>query len=91
MMIKSPTAVMRILPSRHVVHAMYLQHAQSQKRWKPNDLHDITALGVAVPYCDAVATERHWVSMLRRRGLDSHYGTTLIASPEELLEYLTGL
>jgi hypothetical protein len=91
MMIRDPSAMLQILPSRHVVHGMYMQHAQPQKRWKPNDLHDITALGVAVPYCDAVATEGHWVDMLHRRKLGNLYETTLISSPEGLVNYLSHL
>jgi hypothetical protein len=90
-MIANPEGMLRMLPSRHVVQSMYMQHAQSQKRWKPNDLHDISALGVAVPYCDAVATERHWVSMLRQRKVDVDHKTTLISSAVELVEYLAGL
>jgi hypothetical protein len=91
MMIERPGAMLQALPSRHVVHGMYMQHAQPQKLWKSNDLHDITALGVAVPYCDAVATEKHWVSLLRRKALDVQYNTSFITSPRELVEYLTNL
>lgn len=90
-MIAEPHRVLSMLPSRQVVHSMYMQHAQPQKVWKPNDLHDIAALGVAVPYCDAVATERHWVSRLRRRKLDAEYNTAIIASTAELVEYLARL
>jgi len=90
-MIAEPQRMLGMLPSRRVVHSMYMQHAQPQKVWKPNDLQDITALGVAVPYCDAVATERHWVSMLRRRKIDAEYITTLIDSPDDLVDYLARL
>jgi hypothetical protein len=90
-MVKDPRRMLNLLPSRRVVLAMYMQHAQPQKAWKANDLHDITALGVAVPYCDAVATERHWVSMLHRPELDTALGTTLIDSPNGLVEYLAQL
>lgn len=90
-MVAEPACMLRMLPSRHVVHSMYMQHAQRQKNWKPNDLHDITALGVAVPYCDAVATERHWVTVLRQRKIDEGHGTVLLASPTELSAYLAGL
>jgi hypothetical protein len=68
-----------------------MQHAQPQKVWKPNDLQDISTLGVAVPYCDAVATERRWVNMLRRRKIDAEYNSTLIGSPDDLVDYLARL
>ncbi|WP_166904766.1 hypothetical protein [Mycobacterium sp. DL440] len=84
-------ALLQSLPSRWTVHAMYLQHAQPQKRWKPNDLHDFTALSIAVPYCDAVATEKHWTHMLKRRHIDETFGTVLIASPQQLVDYLAAL
>lgn len=49
-MVAEPATMLRMLPSRHVVHSMYMQHAQRQKSCKSNDLHDITSLGVAIPY-----------------------------------------
>jgi hypothetical protein len=90
-MVAEPASMLQMLPSRHVVHSMYMQHAQRQKNWKPNDLHDIAALGVAIPYCDVVATERHWVTLLRQRKIDEGYGTILLASPTELTAYLARL
>ncbi len=33
-------------------------HADSNHRWTTNDIHDIDALAVAVPYCDAVFTDK---------------------------------
>lgn len=90
-MVAEPASMLRMMPSRHIVHSMYMQHAQRQKNWKPNDLHDITALGVAVPYCDAVTTERHWVTLLRQRKIDERHGTVLLASPTELTAYLARL
>lgn len=84
-------ALLKSLPSRWTVHAMYLQHAQPQKAWKPNDLQDLTALSIAVPYCDAVATEKHWTHMLKRRHIDAAFDTTLIASPQQLVNYLATL
>ena len=48
-MIAERQRTLGLLPSRHVVQSMYMQHAQPQKVWKPNDLQDMTAVGVAVP------------------------------------------
>jgi len=34
-------------------------HRNRQTKWKSNDLIDIDAMSLAVPYCDVVVTEWH--------------------------------
>ncbi|WP_207844017.1 hypothetical protein [Williamsia soli] len=81
--ITHPRRALELLPSRHVVQKMmFRQHVQRQTKWKENDLHDFTALGVAVPYCDVVVTENHWVDTLRRTGTDTTYATSLVSMKE---------
>ena len=46
-------------PSRWVEYdASPLCQANPQKAWEGNDLNDLTALAIAIPYCDIVVTER---------------------------------
>ena len=50
---------------------MKLRHqrqANPQKAWHDHDLNDVTALVIAVRYCDVVVTEKSWASPSQRRG-----------------------
>ncbi|MGO8962601.1 hypothetical protein [Mycobacterium sp.] len=87
----SPMELLALLPSRFAVHAMYMQHAQRQRRWHPHDLHDFTALAVAAAYCDVTVTEKHWSTILRRQRVDEHFGHKIISSAADLVEVLAGL
>jgi hypothetical protein len=80
------------VPTRNVAfHLRRFRHSNPQKKWSRTDLADIGALGVAVPYCDAVVTEAVWVDGLKRARLDERYGTKLMRSVSELRAYLAGL
>jgi hypothetical protein len=75
------------LPSRAVAVELRKQrHANYQTRWDPNDLEDIAALSVAVPYCDVVVTERQWCHLLHASGLDERFETHLISDVPHLPE-----
>ncbi len=77
------------IPSRHIVKELqFMQHKQSQKKWKHNDLSDLTALGIAVPYCDAVVTEKYWTDAIRRRHLDQRHRTTVSGDLADLPKIL---
>lgn len=49
---------------------------------KKNDFHDLLALSVAIPYCNIVVTEKDFADMIRRRKLDSEFGTTVLTKAE---------
>lgn len=77
------------LPTRDVdAELLRLRHQNPQKRWDKNDLADITALAVAVVYCDVVVTERLWVDLLRRASLDRKYATVVLADLRDLAPIL---
>lgn len=63
-------------------------HRNAESRWSPNDFFDIDALSVAVPYCDVVVTDRQRVRDLEGAGCPARLGTTVVATPEALLEAL---
>jgi hypothetical protein len=51
----------------------------------------MTALSVALPYCDAVITERRWAHLARASGLAARYGTDVsfgVSALEALLDRL---
>lgn len=56
--------------------------------WETNDIYDIAHLGVAIPHCDIVATDKRCVALLRQAQIDSRFKCTLAPSPEELVAAL---
>lgn len=59
-------------------------HRNPQTKWTGNDMFDIDALSVAVPYCDLVVTERHARHVLEVSGAPGRCGTTAMATLAEL-------
>ena len=53
--------------------------------WKKNDIHDMDALAVAIPYCDIVVTEKHARAQMINAGMDKKYGAKLLRNIEDLL------
>lgn len=52
-------AFMQAMPSTDVAVALKTAyHRNNSKRWEVNDIHDIDALSIALPYCDVVVTDR---------------------------------
>jgi hypothetical protein len=77
------------IPSRWVEREMRrLRHANPQKQWEGNDLNDVMALSVAVPYCDVVVTERQWAHFVRVAKLDRRFKTKVISDLRGLPELL---
>ena len=77
------------IPSRWVEREMRrLRHANRQKQWEGNDLNDVMALSVAVPYCDVVVTEGQWVHFVRAAKLDRRCKTKMISDLRRLPELL---
>ena len=58
------------------------------RKVQPNDMIDIFALSVAIPYCDIVITERFWVDLATRKGLSKKYGTVMLSRIENLPDHL---
>lgn len=83
------TAFVRELPTRDVPLAIrQLRHQNYEEVWDPNDLPDMGAMAVAIPYCDVVVTERKFAHLVRRAGLDSRYETTILTDLSDLREPL---
>lgn len=77
------------IPSRWVEREMRRQrHTNPQKQWEGNDLNDVMALSVAVPYCDVVVTERQWAHFANVAKLDQRFKTKVIRDLRELPELL---
>jgi hypothetical protein len=63
-------------------------HRNSESKWTSNDVFDIDALSVAVPYCDVVVTERHARHVLQAAGLPDRVGTKVLATLDDLATLL---
>ncbi len=53
-----------------------------------NDIYDIAAFSIAIPYCDIVIGEKMFISIAKDRKLDALYDTKLGSSLEDLYEFL---
>lgn len=51
-----------------------------------NDLNDIMALSVAIPYCDTVVTENFWTHLSQQVGLDELYDTNVTTDIEDAFD-----
>ncbi|WP_433524030.1 hypothetical protein ACQPZ2_01985 [Nocardia pseudovaccinii] len=77
------------IPSRWVSSELRRVRLRNpQQPWTKNDLNDILALSIAVPYCDVVVTERQWSRHINHLGLAEQYGTTVLHDLTELTEVL---
>ena len=59
----------------------------TSRKIKQNDFYDLQ-LSLAIPYCDAVMTERHWTSIAQLHKLDKKFNTMISQKPEDLLQFL---
>lgn len=77
------------MPSRRVSMAVkYGYFRDLNHRWTVNDLRDIAALSLAVPNCDAVATDRAVSSAIRAAKLDQEFRTAVFGSLSDLIDHL---
>jgi hypothetical protein len=66
-------------------------HKNRQHKWKTNDMYDIDALSVAVPYCHAVFTDNAMRNALTRSPELNLFGTKLVTTPTDLGDWLDQL
>jgi S-adenosylhomocysteine hydrolase len=65
-----------------------VRHRNRDKWWACNDIFDIDALSLAVPYCDIVVTDSHRRHVLRTAHLDERMDTAVLAKLTELPTHL---
>jgi hypothetical protein len=66
-----------------------MRDMQKQRDIKPNDINDLMALSVAIPYCDIVVTEKFWTSLSKQVGLESLYDTHVTADIDSAIDHLS--
>jgi hypothetical protein len=80
------------MPSSRVAISLKTRyHRNGQHQWTSNDIHDIDALAVAVPYCDAVFTDKAARNALASSAEIRPLGTFLPRRPRELADWINGL
>ena len=68
-----------VMPSLDVAVTLKTSlHRDPNHRWTNNDIYDIRALALAIPYCDVVVTDRSMWSHVTRHKLPERYDTVVI-------------
>lgn len=66
--------------------ALIIQINKNDNRdWNRNDVNDMDALGLAVPSCDIVVTERFACDVLNRSGIADRFQTVIIPTLDDLI------
>ncbi len=73
------------IPTADVLVAFTKANLKNLNRtWKKNDIHDMDALAVAIPYCDVVVTEKHAYTQMFNAGMEQKYNTKLLRTLDDL-------
>jgi hypothetical protein len=82
---ESALKFVRAMPSTDVsVELKTAWHRNRDKKWSANDIYDIDAMGLAVPYCDIVVTEKACHHALSTARLGERMHTALLRDLNEL-------
>ncbi len=73
------------MPSFNVAVSLKVSlHRDPNHKWTNNDIYDIWALALTIPYCDVVVTDRAMWSHATRQKLHDRYNTVVISQLAEL-------
>ncbi len=81
----------RMPSTRVTVSAKERYHRDSFHDWTSNDLNDIDALAIAVPYCHAVYTDKAARNVVDQAKELRVFGTFLPRRPQQLIDWLDDL
>lgn len=86
------TNIVRSMPSFEVSSEMRTRYqGKSTMKLKQNHVHDVQALSLTLPYCDAIYVDRAVRGDVKQARLDRRMGTRLLEAPESAAEYIAGL
>lgn len=71
------------------VSLMVETHRNPQTRWSPNQIVDLDALSLAVPYCDVIACDAQMTHLVKVSGLDRRLDAAVFDNLEDLVRHLT--
>jgi hypothetical protein len=84
-------AFVRSMPSTEVaIEIKAAWHRNRDKKWSSNDIYDIDAMALAVPYCDIVVTEKACHHVLRAARLGERMHTALLRRLADLPAAIDG-
>jgi hypothetical protein len=87
--IESARAFVRAMPSTEVsIELKTAWHKNGEKQWTANDIYDIDAMALAIPYCDVVVTEKACHHILTFAGLGERMHTVLLRDLNDLPQHL---
>ena len=79
------TQFFQTMPTAYCLFTLtYRRDQYLQRAIDKNDINDIWALTMAIPYCDIVVTESMWASIAQQSKLDRIYETLILSSIEQL-------
>ncbi|MQB43207.1 hypothetical protein [Rhizobium sp. ICMP 5592] len=76
------------VPAFHIERELAAITESEMRPINENDLRDLAALNIVLPYADIVVGEKAFINRARQARLGNHYGTILFTSISELREYL---
>jgi len=77
------------VPTADVLVAFTKANLKNLNRtWAKNDIHDMDALAVAIPYCNIVVTDKHAYTQMVNAGMEQKYNTQLFRNVEDLLDVI---
>ncbi|WP_370192064.1 hypothetical protein [Streptacidiphilus sp. MAP5-52] len=84
------TNFLMALPSCRVITQMQFHYLKDVHRdWTINDLRDLDALSIAIPYCDIVVTDKKARdAAVNRARLDREFDTLIFSSLKDLADHL---
>lgn len=83
------TGFFDLMPSVRLATDLKLAvHRNNQRGWLQNDIYDIDAMSIAVPYSAVVVADKATADALGRLNVDQNYGTLATNSIEELADIL---
>src|ERR1700728_117571 len=87
---ESAPPFVRAMPSTEVsIELKTAWHRNPSKSWSANDIFDIDAMSLAVPYCDIVLPDKEYHHALTAAGLGERMNTTIVRNLENLPEILS--
>lgn len=77
------------MPTLYTTWALtFKRDIQTNRKIEKNDLNDIAALSIAIPYCDIIVTENLWTSLSHQAKLDKIYSKIILSSVKDLYKHL---
>jgi hypothetical protein len=82
---ESARRFVRAMPSTEVsIELKTAWHRNGERKWTANDIYDIDALALSMPYCDVVVTEKACHHILAVANLPERLGTALLHELSDL-------